>query len=237
MMIKHISALGFLTQQQTRGEWAKSHCFLHHHHHHHHVSLKGHIFRKKRSKCRRVISFPKFSSTAPLVTPNYKGREALQTAPSSWSCWGISRGPGKKQMADTNWCHLKKLRQKANTPRCGQGTGKARGALLPGVTHCLDRLGLGLSRNIGASGNAWDSSSHLISALQPEGTWRSPSCRSRDGGEGTGLWLRDTAFPRQPEGEAAGLISLQGPYRWARPTWSPRAWKPRGWADSWKRAR
>ena len=105
------------------------------------------------------------------------------------------------------------------------------------MTHCLDRLGLGLSRNTGASGNAWDSSSRLISALQPEGTRRSPSCRSRDGGEGTGLWLRDTAFPQQPEGEAAGLISLQGPYRWARPTWSPRVWKPRGWADTWKRAR
>lgn len=119
----------------------------------------------------------------------------------------------------------------------GRAQGKHEGGLLPGVTHCLDRLGLGLSRNTGASGNAWDSSSRLISALQPEGTWRSPSCRSRDGGEGTGLWLRDTAFPRQPEGEAAGLISLQGPYRWARPTWSPRVWKPRGWADTRKRAR
>ena len=45
---------------------------------------------------------------------------------------------------------------------------------------------------------------------------------------GQGLWLREAACPRQPEGEAKGPISLQGPYRWARPTWRLRAWKPGG---------
>lgn len=47
MMTEHMSASGFfLTQQQARSKWAKSHCY--HHHHHHHLSLKGAYFQEKK---------------------------------------------------------------------------------------------------------------------------------------------------------------------------------------------
>lgn len=46
--------------------------------------------------------------------------------------------------------------------------------------------------------------SRLISALQPEGTWRSPSCRSRERSEGAGLWLGTLPSQRQPEEKLQG---------------------------------
>ena len=47
MMLEHMSASGFLTQQQARSKWAKSHCY--HQHHHLHLSLKGAYFQEKKS--------------------------------------------------------------------------------------------------------------------------------------------------------------------------------------------
>lgn len=70
-----------------------------------------------------------------------------------------------------------------------------RGGFYLGRPTVLTGLGLGLSRDTGASENAWDSAGRLIPALQSEGTRRSPSCRSRDRGNGTGAVAEGSCLP------------------------------------------